>query len=259
MSKALTIYALHGFTGGGADFAGFAQLALPQAHWICPDLPGHGAAPHLPCGPDATIETIEAHYAAAQTDHREDFKILLGYSMGGRASLLHACAFEKKWDALVLISCNPGIEAESERSARRDADLRLASKVKDMGVDAFIQAWQEQPLIQSQRSIRPDWFDAMQRTRHQHSAEGLAASLIEFGQGSCPNLWPQLTTLNLPVLLISGTEDKKYRAICERMSVQMNNSKHTPIAGAGHMPHLEQPEQTADILRQFVQEVHQNH
>ena len=259
MSKALTIYALHGFTGGGVDFAGFAQLALPQACWRCPNLPGHGATPHFPCGPDATIETIEAHYAATRKDHREDFKILLGYSMGGRASLLHACAFEEKWDALVLISCNPGIEAESERSARRSADLRLASKINDLGVDAFMEEWQEQPLIQSQRGIRPDWFDLMQQTRRQHTANGLARSLIEFGQGSCPNLWPQLKILNLPVLLISGTEDKKYRAICERMHHQMNNSKHTSIAGAGHMPHLEQPEQTAGILRQFIQEVHQGH
>ncbi|CAI8261090.1 MAG: 2-succinyl-6-hydroxy-2,4-cyclohexadiene-1-carboxylate synthase [Opitutia bacterium UBA7350] len=172
--------------------------------------------------------------------------------MGGRAALLHACGFKNKWDALVLISTHPGIEPENERSARREADRKLASEALKLGAGAFIQRWQEHPLIQSQKTIRPDWHTAMQATRKKHSTNGLATSLLEFGQGSTPNLWPKLKQLRLPVLLLSGSLDKTYRNYAERMQIKLPNATHQSVEGAGHMPHLEKPEVTAEILKNFV-------
>ena len=110
----------------------------------------------------------------------------------------------------------------------------------------------EHPLISSQKTIRPDWHASLQQTRGKHTADGLAASLLQFGQGTTPNQWPQLKQLNIPVLLLSGSLDKKYRTIAERMETILPKSKHHCINDAGHMPHLEQPELTAKVLRNFV-------
>ena len=179
--------------------------------------------------------------------------------MGGRAALLHACTHQKEWDALILISGNPGIEVKEARYSRRKSDHELASKLSEMGVDAFIKQWQEQPLIQSQRAIRSDWYNVLQMVRRQQTAEGLAASLKQFGQGACPNLWPQISGINLPVLLISGSEDAKYSSIAKRMHLEMNQSAHVSVAGAGHMPHLEKPVETAEAIQRFIKQIQGTH
>lgn len=252
MNKPVTIIALHGFTGGGADFSGFANQVKPHATWLCPDLPGHGPDPLLPCDPARAVKLIEENYPQTKATPTTQLTILLGYSMGARAALMHACKYPSRWDALVLISCNPGIEGEEQRQARREADEALAHKLEKSGSAPFIQEWQEQGLIRSQQNIRPDWYAAMQATRALHSAEGLAKSLKEFGQGSCPNHWPSLAHLKMPVLLLSGSLDDKYDAIARSMNKQIEHAQHTTIEGAGHMPHLEGPEATAARLSQFI-------
>lgn len=230
-------------------------MALPDAAWSCPDLPGHGTASKLACKHGQVLEFIEQHATALELTAKDSRKILLGYSMGGRAALLHACQFPEKWSALVLISSNPGIEDEAERKARRKTDEALATQIIKDGVTAFVEKWQEQPLIRSQKNINADWHTAMHYTRRQHQAQGLAASLAEFGQGNCPNLWPQLEVLKMPVLLVSGSEDEKYTAIASRMHEIIPNSKHVAVADAGHMPHLERPKQTAKALRLFIRDL----
>jgi pimeloyl-ACP methyl ester carboxylesterase len=39
------------------------------------------------------------------------------------------------------------------------------------------------------------------------------------------------------------------------MKKSIPNSRHACIAGAGHMPHLEQAEATAEVLRYFMRDL----
>jgi 2-succinyl-6-hydroxy-2,4-cyclohexadiene-1-carboxylate synthase len=238
------ILALHGFTGCGEDFATFSPLCRRVDTWHSPNLPGHGTDPQLNCSPEATIEFVHRHSKSSN--------ILLGYSMGARAALLHAVQNPKKWDALILISPNPGIENQATRTERRIVDEKLAQRIEQDGVDAFIEFWQNTPMIRSQKNIRKDWRDAMQAHRKQHTAKGLAVSLRQFGQGQCPNLWPKLEKLTLPTLLLSGIEDRKYTDIAKLMSEALPDCTHHKIEGAGHMPHLETPSASADSINNFL-------
>ena len=174
--------------------------------------------------------------------------------MGARAALQHAVQFPDSWDALILISPNPGIENEDERAKRREVDGKLAERIESEGVAAFIEFWQNTPMIRSQKRIRADWLDAMQRNRREHTATALAASLREFGQGSCPNLWPELGKLTMPTLLITGAQDRKYTRIANRMVEHLPNGNHETIDKVGHMPHLEAPEIAAAIIDDFLNE-----
>ena len=93
----------------------------------------------------------------------------------------------------------------------------------------------------------------MQASRATHTAAGLARSLRQFGQGSCPNLWPVLSNLTLPTLLLTGAEDVKYTRIAERMNRSFaHHTSHVTIPNAGHMPHLEQAEATAAVIDEFI-------
>ncbi|MGJ8651791.1 MAG: 2-succinyl-6-hydroxy-2,4-cyclohexadiene-1-carboxylate synthase [Opitutaceae bacterium] len=239
------ILALHGFTGVGADFSPFVQEC--SGHWLTPDLPGHGTKDN-DCTPAATRQWIEAK----RNELPVDKKVLLGYSMGARAALLHACEFPDVWDALVLISANPGIEATEERTIRCQSDNALADRIERDGVPSFLQFWQHQPIIRSQQSIHPDWLSQMQINRLKHSEDGLAQSLRQFGQGSCPNLWPELKQLSMPVLCLTGALDSKYGSIAERMTKVLPNAQHFTIPNAGHMPHLENPKPSAYEINHFL-------
>ena len=182
-------------------------------------------------------------------------KIVLGYSMGARAALLHAIANPKHWDALILISASPGIESAAERSARAASDTALAQRIISEGVPTFLEFWQQTPIIRSQQHIRADWQASMQQNRLQHTAAGLAKSVEQFGQAACPNLWPQLNKLQCPILLISGKHDLKYCTIAERMQRALPQAQWSKIPDAGHMPHLEAPEATAAAIRRFVHQL----
>lgn len=257
----MPILALHGFTGCGSDFAPFAKKTaeLNQAEsdwrpdWLCPDLPGHGPNPQLDCSPNATTRFVDEALQAMDTGQTATPRILLGYSMGARAALLHAVNFTDCWDALVLISGNPGIEDSGVRADRVKADESLAQSLERMGVKSFLDFWQETPLIRSQKEIPTAWRETMLQNRQRHTVEGLAKSLRQFGQGSCPNLWPRIEELSMPVCLITGAKDTKYTAIAVRMSTLLPHPKshHAIIEAASHMPHLEQAEATSEIVKDF--------
>ncbi len=249
MTEPNGIVALHGFTGRGSDFAPLQALCPESGHWCSPDLPGHGPSPSGDCGPQAAIDCINR--AAGEYPH---CRILLGYSMGGRAALLHALSRPDRWDGLVLIGTNPGISNPVQRSNRAKEDAILAQRIQCDGLDAFLRHWQEQPLIASQSAIDPEWRAGMQAARMKHSACGLAQSLRQFGQGSIPDLWPELSTIRCPVLLLTGALDQKYTAIAEKMLPLLPAAIHRILPAAGHMAHIESPGAAADAIRTFLRE-----
>jgi 2-succinyl-6-hydroxy-2,4-cyclohexadiene-1-carboxylate synthase len=247
----MPILALHGFTGSGSDFAPVAKLC--GGNWHCPDLPGHGdTTSAFDCSPEAVREFIQQQLLGIASTTPN---VLLGYSMGARAALLHATTYPEHWDALILISANPGIEDAAERAARALSDEALAQRIEREGIPSFLQFWQAQPLIRSQQHIRAAWQDAMHAKRLQQTAVGLAASLRQFGQAACPNLWPELSKITCPVLLITGEQDGKYRAIAERMQIELADAKHITIPRAGHMPHLEVPDATTEACIDFLRSI----
>lgn len=243
------ILALHGFTGCGADFAPLAQQV--GGEWHCPELPGHGPEPQPDCSPQGTVDYINkviTHHQPPVTAQ----KILLGYSMGARAALLHATYHPDVWDAFILISANPGIENETERANRRIADAELADSIGRHGIPAFLEFWQETPLIRSQKNINANLQASMQANRLKNTSRGLAKSLSQFGQGNAPNLWPELGKLTIPALLITGEKDTKYTKIAQRMQAVLPHAFHFSVSNASHMPHLEQSDPVKMAIHTFL-------
>ena len=243
------ILALHGFTGCGADFAPLAQII--GGKWHCPELPGHGPESQLDCSPKGTLDFINKALIHCQLSDTTK-KILLGYSLGARAALLHATHHPDVWDALILISGNPGVENEISRSDRRISDAKLADSIERLGVKTFLEFWQEMPLIRNQREIPTNHQAFMQANRLKNTSVGLAKSLRQFGQGSAPNLWPKIGKLDMPTLLITGEKDTKYTNIAQRMEKILPNATHVSILNTSHMPHLEQSDSVEKVIKNFL-------
>lgn len=245
------VMALHGFTGDADDFAPFAEHAYDDTSWHALDLVGHGMsdAPEdvVYYTPDAHIRHLESAEQALQL---KDY-VLIGYSMGGRAALHYALERPDNIKALVLIGATPGLCDPDERKQRRKSDAALAEHLQHTNLEAFLDEWQETPIISTQKNIRPELRDAMLQRRKRNRHLGLANSLRGFGTGSMPILWGRLSELNIPVLLVTGSDDPKFSSIAHRMDLLMRTAQHVHLLDAGHCAHLEQYEKFNELLDSF--------
>jgi 2-succinyl-5-enolpyruvyl-6-hydroxy-3-cyclohexene-1-carboxylate synthase/2-succinyl-6-hydroxy-2,4-cyclohexadiene-1-carboxylate synthase len=241
--------ALHGFTGGGADFAPLVQ-ALPGLAWRTPDLPGHAPDPATPGAPGDDCR-LAAGIQYLDTLPPAPPEILLGYSLGGRLALRCALARPSRWAALVLIATSPGLADPSERAARQAADEKLAAEILAGSIPAFLDQWQRRPLIATQARLPADWRAAMQTRRLRLRSAGLAASLRQFGQGALYPVWDRLPELRLPVLIVAGAEDPAYIAHAQAMRQRLPSAEFLLVPGAGHLAHLENLPAFAAGLRDF--------
>jgi 2-succinyl-6-hydroxy-2,4-cyclohexadiene-1-carboxylate synthase len=76
----------------------------------------------------------------------------------------------------------------------------------------------------------------------------MAAALRGLGTGALPSLWPRLGSLEIPVELIVGERDDKYRAIAAQMSEDLPHARVVIVPGAGHAVHAEAPEAAARVI-----------
>src|SRR5450432_1708296 len=140
---------------------------------------------------------------------------LAGYSMRGRLALNAALALAPRVQRLVLIGASPGLPDAAERSARRQADERLAEEIESETIEAFAARWAQTPLLADQPAAVRAAVDA---DRRRNTPAGLAAALRALGTGALPSLWERLPQLLIPVELIVGERDQKFRATAERMA-----------------------------------------
>jgi 2-succinyl-6-hydroxy-2,4-cyclohexadiene-1-carboxylate synthase len=230
---------LHGFTQTRQSWRRTTAALGGRYRAIAPDLPGHGlAAQRRPASFSAC-----AAYVRALADEP---CVLVGYSMGGRIALYTALALPDLVQRLVLVSASPGIADAAEREERRRSDDALADRIEAIGIVAFAQEWGAQELFagQDERVAAAAHADRLRNT-----PDGLAAALRGLGTGVMPPLWDRLGELAMPVSLIVGERDAKFRAIAGRMAPAIPGSRVEVVDGAGHAPQLEQPEIVAAAIR----------
>lgn len=183
---------------------------------------------------------------AAVIGARGDSATYVGYSMGGRLCLALALDRPDLVQSLVLVSASPGIADERERVTRRAADEQLAHDVERDGIDAFLDRWLNQPLFAS----LPRELAGVDERRRGNSVERITHQLRALGQGAQPSLWDRLPELRMPVLLVTGAYDRKYRDVAATMAAVIgDNARTATVETAGHALHLEQPAALAALLR----------
>ena len=180
---------------------------------------------------------------------------VLGYSMGGRLALHLLNLAPERFRALVLVGASPGLADPSKRRARRESDALLASRIRDIGIEAFLAEWSARPLIATQDRIPAPLRERMRLRRLASRAEGLASSLEGMGTGSMHSLWGTLSAIASPGLLLTGAEDPKFTRIARAMLRSWPGAQHRVIEAAGHCPHLEQPAASLAAIRRFLAEV----
>lgn len=233
---------LHGFTGSSTDWTPLIQRLAPNCYCAAPDLLGHGKTDAPQDWHRYSIEHATADILTLLDQLSIPCASVIGYSMGGRLALHLACTAPERVHKLVLEGASPGLATEDERLARQQADDALAQFIVEAGVAAFVQRWEDLPLFATQRRLNPAQIETLRQMRMQNTPTGLSGSLRGMSTGRQPCLWPKLSSLHMPVLLLAGEKDAKFQALATQMHAQIPDATLRIVPNAGHNIHLEQPE-----------------
>lgn len=233
-----TIVLLHGFTQTGRSWGPTIAALGERYRALAPDIRGHGESAALRPVDFASVHADVLALAPARF-------ALAGYSMGGRIALSLALAAPERVARLMLVGASPGIADAGERRTRRAADEALADRIEGEGIEAFAREWAALPLWSGQPA---DVAASANAERLAQSPAGLAAALRGLGTGAMEPLWERLPHLRIPVTLLVGERDEKFRAIAQRMADALPDAEVHVVPEAGHAVQLEAPEAVAAIV-----------
>lgn len=247
-----TLLLLHGFTGSAQNWAAHLPVFSPFFRVVVVDILGHGRS-SSPASPDAyKIENVASDLLCLLDELAVSQAHLLGYSMGGRLALYLAVFHPQRWRSLLLESASPGLETAVSRQERSAKDNELADWIEANSIEDFVDRWEQLPLWDSQQQLAAEIRQPLRQQRLQNNPVGLANSLRGMGTGQQPSLWPHLSALQLPILLLAGELDSKFAAINQQMAAQIPNAKLEIIADAGHTIHLERPSAFQQSVLNFL-------
>lgn len=242
---------LHGFLGSGDDYRQICTELKDKFCCLTVDLPGHGKT---------TGNADETNYQMPQTAQALialldrltiDQCFLVGYSMGGRLALYLTLHFPQRFSQVILEGASPGLKTEMERAQRRAVDEKLAQKLETIPFKAFLLEWYHQPLFQSLRQ-QHNWEKLIEHRLEQNPKE-LSKSLRNMGTGNQPSLWEKLPENSVPILLLVGEYDHKFRQINTEIFQRCPLAQLKIIPHTGHNIHWENPQIYVKELIQFLQ------
>ncbi len=245
---------LHGFMGDHRVFGHLIDDLCESCNPITLDLLGHGKSskPTNSAGYKEN-QQIDDILSLIQELHISPL-ILFGYSMGGRLALKTALKNPAIFEGLILESTNCGITDKSEREERRQTDEQRALAIEN-DFKNFLAKWKELTLFQSPLPVNEELAQKYHEIQQEQEPTAMAASLRGFGTGSMIPVCDKLKQFNLPVLLLTGSDDKKYQQINRYLAEQFPNATFSSIR-AGHRTHLDNPGGFIREIITFSQKYH---
>jgi pimeloyl-ACP methyl ester carboxylesterase len=247
---------VHGFTANSDEVAGVVEpLAGAGWHAVAPDLRGHGRSERPTDAGEYSFERMAGDVVDLAEWLGWDRFALLGHSMGGGVAQYLAIDHPKRLTGLVLASTFhgpvPGITSELVELGRW--------VVREAGMEGLADA------TAARRAENPESVAAFERL--QEAIPGYAelsrARLVE----TSPDMWmamaplfvsqedrlSRLAALDVPTAVVVGEHDGTMGDDCRRLAEVIPGASLTVIAGAGHVPQLEQPEAWWDAVSGFLQ------
>lgn len=227
---------VHGFPLDHTLWNETASLLEGDFDLILPDLRGFGGS--------TTIETPYlmsdmADDLAAILDHLGIGKTALaGHSMGGYVALAFAKKYPHRVSGLALVSSQTAADAPDRKEGR----YKTAQDVAEKGVEVVADAMT--PKLSSNAEVQA--FARVSILRQ--GKAGVIGALKAMAERE--DSMPILSSFDFPVVLIHGDADaliplEKAQEIKEALP----DAKLVILQGAGHLPMMELPGETADALK----------
>ncbi|OIP68813.1 MAG: 2-succinyl-6-hydroxy-2,4-cyclohexadiene-1-carboxylate synthase [Oscillatoriales cyanobacterium CG2_30_40_61] len=243
---------LHGFLGNSHDFNTRISPLFPQFCCLTIDLPGHGKTQVL--GEDSCYKMPETAAALIEVLNRLHISqcYLMGYSMGGRLGLYLTLNFPQYFKKVILESTSPGLKTELERVQRLISDTQKAEQLETLEFPIFLEQWYHQPLFKTLTN-HPQFQQIFEHRLNNNPLE-LSKSLRYLGTGNQPSLWEKLSENQIPLLLLVGELDHKFKQINQEMNQLCPVSQLQIIPNCGHNILIENPQQWINVMVKFLSE-----
>ncbi len=236
---------VHGFTANSDEVAGVIEpLAELGWHAVAPDMRGHGRSDRPTDAGAYSLELMAADVLALADWLGWGRFALLGHSMGGGVAQLIALARPERLTGLILASTFhgpvPGISMEL---------VQLGCwVVREAGMEGLADAQA------ARRAENPESVAAVERL--QEAIPGYAEQSRARLVSTSPDMWmamaprfvdqedrlSRLAGLDVPTAVIVGELDGTMFDDCRRLASTIPGATLTVIAGAGHVPQLEDPD-----------------
>ena len=245
---------IHGVAASLYDWASLApELAANAYRAIAPDLLGHGESAKPQDAACYHIEAIYTHLAGWLDDlHLDQPVILVGHSLGGYLSLLHALRAPQKVAAAVLINplFSPKQLSPLLNVVRRRPDIsaRLVRKAPLWLIDLAL-GWDP---------INASVFDPQVRKQIAYDYKRASPYFVHVA-GDIPDLSSQLGSITQPVQLIYGDLDMTLNPHSfPSLARLLPNAATAVISGSGHQPHIGYPTRVNRLVLEFLNGVVEN-
>jgi 3-oxoadipate enol-lactonase len=207
---------------------------------VAPDLPGFGEEPLVAPAVDHVA------FAAERLGERG---AVVGCSFGGRIALELAGARPELVDRLVLVA--PGLTS----TPWAEETQALFAEEEELLERGELEGAARQQAAMWLGADAPEDVRALTEAMTKRSYE---LQLPLDGQVSAR--WPEppaetrLAEIDVPTLLVVGDGDRpELREGCARLARELPGARLQTVAGAGHLPSLEQPGATTALLLDFLQ------
>jgi len=203
----------------------------------------------------ADVESLREHLGLERID-------LLGHSAGGMVSQAYAAQHPERIARLVLVTTRtrngPEELADAARvRARRSDEPWFADAA---AAEAAIETAPAVVRNALEREMRPFWYGEWNERTQEHaaSADGQVSprAMVRFGkvpEQEMQALRDACAALTAPVLVLSGQLDGMMGPYCaEQVAGQFPTSTRIELAGAGHFPWVERPEEFRAAVEGFL-------
>ena len=223
-----------------------AQVAALSGRYRClrPDFWGCGTSPEPP--PQVSIDSYALDVLGGLDALGVDQFSVCGVSMGGYVSLALLRLARARLRSLVLANTRAAADSDDVRAGRR----AMAEAVQAGGVEIIVEPMTERILCARCRDEVHIADPVRGRIRRCTPAGVVAALEVMAGR---PDSTALLATIDLPTLVVSGTEDvivpiEEARAL----AADIPGAAFEEFIGSAHLANLEQPAKFSAVLGDFL-------
>jgi pimeloyl-ACP methyl ester carboxylesterase len=225
--------------------------SLAKAHHVVRiDLLGHGRPPRY------DVPTQARRVAAVLDELGVDRVTAIGHSAGCMVATGLAEQRPDLVTALALIDMGPDLAAKIPdrllfRLIKRRFPGALLWRLRSPKSMVKAAGGTTRPV-----EIPASWMEHLKRMKHRDFVGLLRAYTTYLGQRSLPD---RLRGSGLPLLIIFGTDDKRWRSSSVDAYHVVPGVRIELLPGVGHTPPVEDPETTAELLLEFAATVEHSH
>lgn len=227
----------HGFAATIRMWSSQIEAISHTRKLILWDMRGHGQT-DSPKDPAAYSEIETIRDMAAVLDAVGVERALVGgLSLGGYMSLAFRLAHPKRVSALLLCDTGPGYKKDEARDSWNQYAQDVGIELESRGLDY---------LRSLSKEMNPD---------DHKTAEGLVKAARGMLTQHDARIINSLPSINVPTLVVVGSEDKPFLAACEYMASKIPRARHIVIGDAGHSVNIDQPKKFNDAVLGFMDQV----